>query len=332
MHLVSVPKLLVEASSKIVTAHLNNKIGGIIRYAGTPPQYAPLGGIPGELFSHLDRLYSRAYEIAGISQLSAQSMKPSGLDSGKALREYSHIESERFLSTARNYENAFMDAAKQMIEIGRDIYGKDKEFAIKAKSNKFLETIKWEDVDMSEDQYIMDVFPTSALSQTPAGRLQDVQDLMEAGFLNKEDALKLLDFPDLEGTMNMLNADAQNLDKLIEKMIDDGEYFPPEPYQNLENAVRKTQQAYLMYRMQGADEDRLELLRRYMEDAQGLIEKASQQGPMTDMQATQNLVEQGAPAAAAELAENANLGAEGVNPLVEGNIDLSALPPEDVPV
>ena len=48
MHLVSVPKLLVEASSKIVTAHLNNKIGGIIKYAGAPPQYAPLVIVTGK--------------------------------------------------------------------------------------------------------------------------------------------------------------------------------------------------------------------------------------------------------------------------------------------
>ena len=56
MHLVSVPKLLVEASSKIVSSHLNNRIGGVIKYAGTPPSYAPLGGIPPELFLSLSFL------------------------------------------------------------------------------------------------------------------------------------------------------------------------------------------------------------------------------------------------------------------------------------
>lgn len=330
MHLVSVPKLLVEASSKIVTAHLNNKIGGIIRYAGTPPSYAQLGSIPPDLFAHLDRLYSRAYEISGISQLSAQSAKPAGLDSGKALREFSHIESERFLSVARRYENSFIEAAEKMIDIARDLYKSNKELKIKAKGSKFIETIKWSEVDMEEDKYMLDIFPASSLSQTPAGRLQDVQDLMAAGFIGREDGLKLLDFPDLEAANNMLNADAQNLDKVIEKMIDDGEYFPPEPYQNLENAVRKMQQAYLMFRMQGAPEDRLELLRQYMEDAQGLIQKASEQGPATALQATQGLAEQGASTAAAELAENANLGAQGINPVVEGNLDLSQLPEEPI--
>ena len=284
MHLVSVPKLLVEASSKIVSSHLNNRIGGVIKYAGTPPQYAPLGGIPGELFSHLDRLFSRAYEIAGVSQLAAQSQKPAGLDSGKALREFNDLETERFMSVAKRYEKCFMDAAEIMIETAKDLYELKGDYKVKAKDGKFIDTISWKDVNMDADKYMMQIFPTSALSSTPAARLADVQDLLAAGFIDKEDALKLLDFPDLEAAMNLLNADSNNLERLIETMMDEGKYFPPEPYQNLENAVRKVQQAYLLYRMQGAPEDRLELLRQFMEDCQNLIEKAAQpEGPPMPM-------------------------------------------------
>lgn len=319
MHLVSIPKLLVEASSKIVSAQLSNKIGGIIKYAGTPPQYAPLGSIPPELFSHLDRLYSRAYEVSGISQLSAQSLKPSGLDSGKALREFNDIESERFLAVSRRYEEAFMTAADIVIDISKDLYAHDTDLTVKVKGKKFIETIKWSDVDLADDQYMMDVFPTSVLSQTPAGRLQDVQELIQAGFLGKEDGLKLLDFPDLESSINMLNADSNNLDKIIESMIEKGKYISPEPYQNLENAVRKVQQAYLMHRMEGAPDSKLELLRRYMEEAQNLIIKS--QTPTAAEQAAQ-LAASGGGAAAAEVAQNAQLGSAPLNPLVEGDIIL----------
>lgn len=319
MHLVSIPKLLVEASSKVVSSHLNNKIGGIIKYAGTPPQYAPLGGIPSELFEHLDRLYNRAYEVSGISQLSAQSLKPSGLDSGKALREYNDIETERFLSVGRDYEKSFMDAAKIMIDMARDLYSKNPDLKVNVKGRKFIETIKWKDVDMKEDQYMMDVFPTSALSNTPSGRLQDIQELMSAGFIGKEDGMKLLDFPDLEGSLNMLNADANNLEKIIEAMMEDGDYFPPEPYQNLENALRKVQQAYLMFKMQNAPEDRLELLRRYMEDAQGLMLKAATATAAAEAAA---LAEAGAGGASQVVAENAQLGMEPQNSLVEGDLLL----------
>ena len=319
MHLVSVPKLLVEASSKIVSAHLNNRIGGVIKYAGTPPAYAPLGSIPPDLFSHLDRLYQRAYEISGISQLSAQSLKPSGLDSGKALREFNDLETERFMSVAKRYEKAFMDAAEIIIDMAKGLYESEGDFKVKAKDGKFVETISWKDVNMDADKYLMQIFPTSALSSTPAARLADIQDLVGAGFIDKQDALKLLDFPDLEASMNLLNADSTNLEQMIETMMDRGEYFPPEPYQNLENAIRKTQQAYLMFKVQGAPQDRLELLRQFMEDCQNLLQRAQEEVP-TPQQMTQELAEQGAATAAAEVAENIP---EEQNPLLTGAIDLS---------
>ena len=326
MHLVSVPKLLVEASSKIVSSHLNNRIGGVIKYAGTPPQYAPLGGIPAELFAHLDRLYQRAYEISGVSQLSAQSLKPAGLDSGKALREFNDIETERFMSVGKRYEKCFIEAAEIMIDMAKDLYLSEGDYKVKAKDGKFVETISWKDVNMDADKYMMEIFPTSALSNTPAARLADVQDLLSAGFISKEEGLKLLDFPDLEASINLLNADSTNLDKILETMMDRGEYFPPEPYQNLENAIRKTQQAYLMFKVQGAPEDRLELLRQYMEDAQNLLMRAQEKAPSPE-EMTRELAEMGAATAAAQVAENIT---DEENLLTRGAIDLSEAENENV--
>lgn len=276
MHLVSIPKIFVEASSKIVTAHLNNKIGGIIKYSGQPPTPGALGSIPPELFSHMDRLYTRCFEVIGVSQLAASSAKPSGLNSGKALRVYSDIESERFMSVGVRYQQAFMEAAKQFIALAKEIHEEEGNFEVKVASSKFMETIKWTEVDLDEDSYVMQVFPTNALSTSPSGRLQEVQELMQAGLVSKEDGLKLLDFPDLEGMYNLENAPTLDIDWQIEKMVEKGEYQTPEPYQNLNLGIQKMQKAYLMYRMQNAPEDRLELLRRWMDDAQSLLD-ASQE-------------------------------------------------------
>ena len=277
MHLVSIPKIFVEANSKIVSAHLNNKIGGIIKFVGNPPIPGVLGQIPSELFLHLDRLYTRAYEIAGVSALSATSMKPAGLDSGKALREYNDLETERFMSVAQRYEQTFMDAAEQMIELAKEISEEDPDYSVKVKTNEFMKTIKWKEVDLDEDKYAMQVFPTSFLSSTPAGRLQDVQELLGAGFINKEDGMKLLDFPDLREYYNFNNAGVQDIERQIEKMIDDGKYETPEPYQNLELGIVKMQQAYLRFRSDGAPDARLELFRRWIEDARGLLQKATRE-------------------------------------------------------
>jgi hypothetical protein len=285
MHLVSVPKIFLEASSKIVEAHLNNKIGGIIRYAGTAPTEGKLGSIPPELFSHVNTLYQRAYEIVGISQMSAQNEKPAGLNSGKALRTFNDIETERFASVAQRYEKSFLDAAERMIDIAKDIAADTGNFTVKVPGSGFLKTIKWEDVNMEDDQYILKCYPASAFSQQPAARLQEVQELMQAGLVSKEDGMKLLDFPDLKSYYNMANAGAEDIERQIEIMVDEGTYETPEPFQNLQYGIVKMQQAYLMYRSQKAPDDRLELLRRWISDAKNLLDSAQQEAQNQVMQA-----------------------------------------------
>jgi hypothetical protein len=276
MHLVSVPKLFVEASSKIVDAHLNNKIGGIIKYAGTRPTEGVLGTIPPELFSHLDRLYGRAFEAIGVSQMASQAVKPAGLNSGKALRTMNDIESERFAAVQARREQTFLEAAKIMIDMAKEISDETGNYSVKVPGSSFMKTLNWSDVSLDEDQYIMQCFPTSALSQTPASRFQEVQELFQAGFVSKEDGMKLLDFPDLKAFYNMSNSGVEDIEKQIERFIDtDLPYQPPEPYQNLQYGIIKMQQAYLMYRAQGAPDDKLELFRQWIEDAKMQLDLAA---------------------------------------------------------
>lgn len=277
MHLVSIPKIYLEASSKVVTAHLDNKIGGIIRYAGTPPTNGPLATIPPELFSHLDRLYQRAYQIVGVSELSAQSAKPSGLDSGRALREFNDIETERFMDVGQRYEEAFLDAAKVFISEVKDLVennGEDIEAVVQGED--FIKKIKWSEVSMDNDKYSLHLYPTSSLSSTPAGRLQDIQEMLQAGMITAEEGRELLDFPDLKGYYQMANSGVEDIKRTIELIVDDGRYMSPEPYQNLEYGVEKMQQAYLFYRTRNLPETKLDLLRRWIEDAQALLKLRAQ--------------------------------------------------------
>jgi len=326
MHLVSIPKIYVETNSQIVSAHLNNKIGGIVKYRGTPPTPGPLGSIPPELFAHLDRLYQRAYEISGVSALSATSMKPAGLNSGKALREYNDLETERFMNVALRYEQVFLDAAKLMVALAKEIYEEDSDYSVQVRERSFIKTIKWKEVDISKDKYVMQVFPTSFLSSTPAGRLQDVQELMSAGFIGKEDGMKLLDFPDLKEFYNFNNAGIEDIEDQICKIIEDGKYLTPEPYQNLELGIQKMQQAYLRYRSAGAPEERLELFRRWIEDARALIIRAQTEAIQAQQEAA--LAQQEELAMAAQEPGEAPLEASGAEEFLQP--DLSAEPaPQD---
>ena len=279
MDLVSVPKVFVEAGSKVSKSHLNNEIGGIITYSGTMPEYRTAQAVGPEMFTHLDRLYQRAYEIVGISQLSASAKKPSGIDSGRALREYHDIESERFMSFAKDHEKMYLDAAKIMIELARDMYIRDGAYKVRSFNRAFVEQIDWKDIDLDEDKYVMQMWPTSMLPATPAGRLQTIQEMMTAGLLSREDGLSLLEFPDLKQVQDLQNAERNDINFIIELLIDKGVYVSPEPFTNLPLAIKTINSAYLKAKTEGAPDDRLELCRRFISDAMALLAPPPQMAP-----------------------------------------------------
>ena len=276
MHLAT-PKVFIEDSSKIVQSHLNNRVFGVIKYRGTPPQFFVPRSVGNDMFSHLDRLVDRAYEMTGISQLAAQSKKPTGLESGRALREFSDIESERFMVVGQAYEQLFMDAAERIIRLIRDAHEENNQYIISSFDSKTgLEKIKWSEINLEDDEYVVQVKPIGSLPQTPSAKLASVAEMHMNGFFSTEEAHQLLDFPDLTKANNLKVAHIEVLDLIIEKIIEKGEYIPPEPYMNLELGIKRVQQAYNMSILDDIEEPRKELLRRWITQANGLIEEKLQ--------------------------------------------------------
>ena len=277
--LVAVPRVLIDTSvSNIVTANITNEIGNVIKYnGGSPPQFNTPQAMTGEVYQYLETLKADAYKVTGISQMSASSQKPAGLDSGVALREFQDIESERFMLVGQRYEKAYMEAARQIIELSKELYEKSKDNKdieapkVKIRKSKFLKQIAWKDVDMDEDQFQMDVFPINFLPSTPAGKLQTIQELIQAGMIPKDQAIGLLDFPDLDKFLSLQTADQDNTEKMLGIITEEGRYVSPEPFMNLALAQTLAQQTYLKAKCDNLDEERLELLRTFMSDIQTLL-------------------------------------------------------------
>lgn len=285
MHLQAVPRVLVENSSQVNLQSLNNDVASIVKWSGAvPPQFITPAAMSPDVYAHLASLYQRAFEIVGISQLSAQSKKPSGLDSGRALREFQDIESERFQVTGQRYEETFLDAAKMVIEMTKEL---DEEIKggvkIKVAQDGEMKTIKWKQVDLEADQFVMKVFPSSLLPTQPTAKLQTVVEMIQAGFYDKETGMDLLDFPDIQAANSMMLAPRKIVIKILNKMIEDNVYESPEPYMNLPLSQNIAQQKYLEAKLAGVPEERLELLRRFIDDCQGLIQLA-QAGAMEQQQ------------------------------------------------
>lgn len=275
MHLGSVPKIFLDANSKIVKSHINNEIGGIITYTGIKPSYDQLMAVPPVLFEQLRNLYDKAFQVVGLSQMSVTGQKPAGLESGKALRTYNDIETERFSVVAQDYDQFFVDMANKLILMSeRESKKKGSKLKVTSFNSKFIEPISWKDINIKRDQYILKAFPTNFLSTTPEGKLADIGDLMGLGILDQRNAKALLEYPDLEGVMEYENAQFDDIHCVLAQIVEEGNYEPPMPYQALDYGQKLFQQVYVKLKNQKLEPERLEMLLRWGEDAQLLIDKA----------------------------------------------------------
>ena len=279
MHLAGTFKLFLENGSKVVKEHLNNDIGSIINYTGAKPEYVIPPIVPPEIYQHVTTLKNAAYEQAGVSQLSANSQKPAGLNSGKALREYNDIESDRFMLAGQAYEQFFLDVADLMIDAAKEIYEDDKAFSVNVPGKKFVETIKWKDVNMEEDQYIMQCFPVSKLPDEPAGRLQTVVELMQAGLVSPDSGRRLLNYPDLESEDSLAVAQEDLLHKILEEIVEDEKYTTPEPYFNLALAEKLVLEYLAQGHLDNLEQEKMNMLNTFKDQVQLMAGKYQPQAP-----------------------------------------------------
>lgn len=284
-HLWAVPQVWLDVKSASIPTHLNNQIGAQRYYSGQRPYHITPSAMPPEVYNHLENLYRKGFEITGISLMSATSRKPSGLDSGVALREYKDIQTERFRLTEQRYEEWFMDAADLIEDICDDLKEAGKEPMAEVKHGQYLERLKWSEVKIPKDKRIVRPHPSNILPSTPAGKLQTVQEMVQAGFFDKEEALDLLDYPDLQKVKRLKTSGRNILMKIIEEMLDTGRYIAPEPFMDLTKARPLAQAYYLEAKLNNAPEERLELLRRFMADVQAMVQGETDEAAAMQQQA-----------------------------------------------
>jgi len=269
-------KILLERGSKIVAAHLNNDIRGtVVEYSGTPPAWIAPDTVSNQMLSQLQWLVDQAYAVTGISQMAARSEVPAGLSgSGRSLLVYQNVESQRFLTVQRQYERFFMDLAKRVLEAAADLYEQDGDFVVTHLGDDWAEKIGFQDIAGDEDEFHIQVFPTSLLPATPAGRLAMVEQLRMGGYIDAAQGKKLLDFPDITSEMDMDLAPGELIDERIGLIVEKGEYHGPHPRMDVELALRRATLAYQRAELRHVPQDRLELLGQFIDECSDLLEVA----------------------------------------------------------
>lgn len=273
IHLGGTWKMLVPNGSQIVAEHVNNEIGALLYYTGnTAPQYVVPPLVPPEYMQQVLSLRDAIFESFGINQMAARAAKPQGLGtSGVALREYKDEVNERLATPGENYETFHLDLARLTVETVEEIAGRGS-FKVKVPGARFFDLVDWKDVRLDEEQYTIHCFPTSSLRTDPAGRLQDIQELMQAGLLTPREGNRLLNFPDLQAVETLKTAQEDWVMGVLDRIVDEGkdseDYEPPQPFMDLQLAHEMALQYLAEGEAGGLEEHRLEALRRFIGQVQ----------------------------------------------------------------
>lgn len=239
----------------------------------TPPPIHPQ-------FIELLKMYiEQAYQLAGISQLSAQSKKPSGLDSGVALQTFEDIESERWNLQLQNYVHFLVDVARRCVDVWP---GEDNLLPqVTTRAN-----VKWADVKRAKDKFTIQFSAASSLSRDPSTAIEQVQQLQAMGYIDQDMGASLLQLPDLNGAYSLATSAYDYVSKIIERAIEKGDYDYVETA-NLELLERETVKK--INQLEAADDERklidraIELLEKVRADLDKINASTAPAAPIPPM-------------------------------------------------
>lgn len=273
INLVGVPRVFMEEGSKVMSTSFNNEIGTIVKYRNIKPSYEVAPCVPVELYQQLERLVNYAYQQAGISQLSAQAKKPAGLNSGEAIRSYDELQSDRFATQEKRYSQFYTDLAYLSLDRAIDIAKRDGKYATVYPNKDGTKEINLPKIELL-DNPVIQCFEASSLPRDPAGRLEKVTEMMQAGLISPQEGRRLLDYPDIEQVEKLANSGEERILQILDEIVDTGTYTQPDPFMDLELATQLVTQYYNLYVPAKLEEPKAEKLRNFFKQVQDLKKAA----------------------------------------------------------
>jgi hypothetical protein len=273
LYLGGTHKIFVHTGSKVIKSHFDNAIGTILSWAGqVEPKYIVPQLVQPEIYAHLESIKQMGYQLPGVSQMNATSVKTPGVNSGRAMRTEQNINTQRHQTIEQGY-NQFLavDLTKITVAVARKAYKDGFKPTAKVPGKRFIQKIDWKDVNMEDDEFVLQIYPVSKLPQDPEGRLSSIQEMMQSGLLTPDGGRRLLDYPDLDAEEGLANAMLDYLHKILDDIVDNGKYKAPEPTDDLLTAQKLCLEYIVRGKLNNLDDKRLNLLRKFIKQIQNLM-------------------------------------------------------------
>jgi hypothetical protein len=241
-------------------------------------------------------LEDRMYKVTGINQQQATGTKDPTIKSAVGQREAADQAAGRFEIVGQRWEALFLDLARAIVDMSADI----EDATVLAGTKRGAERIDFKDAKVDMKNCRLQLFPVSGLPSTPAGRLDQLMDYAQAGYLSKEQVMDIVDFPDLEDTVSLEVAALHLTQEILSAIKEDGKYVEPGPYLNLELAYKMACLEVDRSELQHVKEEHVDLLRKWADAVNDLRTTAGQQQSAAGMQGQQGQAQLGTAAQAGQ--------------------------------
>jgi len=255
-----------------------NEDGINLRYAPgkTAPNYLPPQPFGPANVQFLTMNVDKLHDVSGVSEMLSSGDKPAGLTAAVAIRATEDIQSKRFSVIYRAYEEAFVSLARHTIACVRELAQTVTDFSSKWTGKGFMRTIKWSDVDLEDDRYVIQIYPVGEVKNTPADRLQLIQELNAAGKVSDDALLQTIQYLDSAKELESVSRQRELVESYIDQWLDATEeaqqagtfrYRPPIPWMpSLPDALVQVAQAYLEAEMDEVPDFNKDFFLRFMQE------------------------------------------------------------------
>lgn len=326
-------KWALESGSGVDADDLDNEIGGIITMnKGAQPPKLLAGEVPADLLEERQKIYDTALQEIGLNSWSVAGQEPAER-SGVGMQVARDKERGRLLTAGQNFEDAHVRLAQVCFALGPKTGGT--EYKGKGPGDKDLAAVDFRTVAkfLKDKPWRVRVFPASALPEEPQAKRDAIEKWLKMGLVTGPVAQSLMELPDVDAEASLVSAAREDIMWCIEEILEKGRdgYHPPEAMQDLDLGKRMFVAAWLKARRQRVDEAKLDLLQKWIHEAQALQQPPPQPPPVEQRPGVglapaqvEPLNVEGAPPGAAPGVPPELAGAPPVN-------DVAAPPPEGAP-
>jgi hypothetical protein len=268
-------------SPPVPPAKLTNEIGLVVNYdvnAG-PPTVAKWDGTQWDLQEQIDLEFQRQLLVEGLSQEQTNGEGAGkGLTSGVAVRAQDDVQTRRLVNPIQLFQDACIGVAKLIERLNDKLAEQDESYEVAARVQQgrqtFLATSMWRDLAIPKGHAQVTMMPMSALPTTPQGRWAAVMEWIEAGFVNQQYAMQLLQFPDLDSYVDTELAHIDMAQWQVEKLLEAEDVFP-DPRQLLPTAIDIATKSRLKARTMDAPPEVIDAFERFLVRCEQMIEAAA---------------------------------------------------------